>query len=60
MARAQRGGVPGAPTLILAGAKPKDFTWQLLVRGAEAHQLFRAHKGPKPLRAVGIKPDDRL
>ena len=59
-AGAQLGGAPGTPNLIPAGAKPNDFVWAPLVRGAYANLLLWSHKGTKPPRAPGIKLDAKL
>ncbi len=59
-AGAQLGGATGAPNLIPAGAKPNDFTWQPLVRGAYSNLLLWSNNGIKPPRAPGIKLDAKL
>ncbi len=59
-AGAALGATAGAPNLIPAGAKPNDFTWQPLVRGAYNNLLLWSRKGIKPPRAPGIKLDAKL
>ncbi len=59
-AGAQLGGAMGSPNLIPAGAKPNDFTWAPLVRGAYHNLTLWARNGTKPPRAPGIKLDAKL
>ena len=59
-AGAQLGGAAGSPNLIPLGAKPNDFTWAPLVRGAYHNLTLWARGGIKPPRASGIKLDAKL
>ena len=59
-AGAQLGGAAVSPNLIPLGAKPNDFTWAPLVRGAYQNLILWARAGIKPPRAPGIKLDAKL
>ena len=50
-------GGGGAPNLIPPGAKPNDFIWQPLVRGAFHNLQLWARQGIRPPRAAGIALD---
>ena len=53
----QMPGSAGAPNLIPAGAKPNDFIWQPLVRGAFRNLELWARQGIRPPLARGIALD---
>ena len=59
-AGAALGGVAPNPSLLPKDAKPNDFTWQPIVRGAYANLLEWARTGKRPPRAPGIALDDKL
>jgi hypothetical protein len=53
----QMPGAAGMPNLIPAGAKPNDFIWQPLVRGAFHNLELWARQGIRPPLAPGIALD---
>ena len=53
----QMPGAAGMPNLIPAGAKPNDFIWQPLVRGAFRNLELWARQGIRPPLARGIALD---
>ena len=59
-AGASLSGAAPAPNLLPPGAKPNDFTWQPLVRGAYANLLAWAATGKRPPLAPGIALDGKL